>query len=41
MLNWILDLLKVYKKEFKLGFGIGFVITGSLIIYLILTGKAI
>jgi|UPI00037F3280 hypothetical protein len=41
MLNWIMDLLKVYKKEFKLGFLIGFVLTGSLIIYLLLTEKAI
>lgn len=41
MLNWIIVLLKVYKKEFELGFGIGFVITGALIIFLILTGKAI
>jgi hypothetical protein len=41
MLNWMIDLLKEYKKEFKFGFGIGFVLTGLLIIYLLLTGKAI
>tara|TARA_R110001606_G_scaffold239878_1_gene387979 strand:- start:125 stop:250 length:126 start_codon:yes stop_codon:yes gene_type:complete len=40
MLDWIISLLKEYKKEFQLGFKIGFVITGLIIVYLVITGKA-
>jgi hypothetical protein len=32
MLNGIINLLKHYNREFKLGFMIGFVLTSSLII---------